>query len=69
MINPNFDPLEELRGAQHMINQLIEAHNAHDELLMAYSKQHEQLVKLLNLTQKKINRLEQEVKQLKHAAE
>ena len=66
MIDPDFDPLDELRQAQDMINQLIVAHNNHDELLMAYSKQHQQVVDLIRKTQQQISRLELELRKLKN---
>lgn len=66
MIDPDFDPLDELRQAQDMINQLIVAHNNHDELLMAYSKQHQQVVDLIRKTQQQISRLEFDIRKLKN---
>ena len=64
MIDPDFDPYAELQEAQDMINKLIMAHNNHDELLVQYSKQAEQVAKLLNSQQRQINNLKFEVKQL-----
>lgn len=66
MFEPDFDPYADLLEAQDMINQLIVAHNAHDELLIAYSKQHEHFVGLLKKTNRQIAKLEFEIRKLKN---
>jgi len=64
MIDPNFDPYEQLIEAQDIINKLIIAHNNHDELLLEVTKNNEQIAQLLNSQQRQLNNLKFQVKQL-----
>ena len=66
MIDPDFDPYAELQEAQDMINKLIIAHNNHDELLVQYSKQAEQVAQLLNSQQRQINNLKFDIRKLQN---
>ena len=61
MFDPDFDPLEELEQAIQVIEQLVTAHNNHDDLLRAYSQQHQQIVSLLQKTHQRIDTLEHEL--------
>jgi len=69
LFEPDFDPYGDLLEAQDMINQVIVAHNKHDELLLEFSKQHEQFVGLLKKTNRQIAKLEFEIRKLKNETE
>lgn len=65
MIDPNFDPYDELLLARHNIAELIKAMNHYSELLKELSNQHNILIAHNKETQRKIQLLEFELNRLK----
>lgn len=65
MLDPEFDPYNELMICRHNTDELIRGFNHYSELLKDLSQQHQQLVLTIKSQQQKINRLEQELHSLK----
>lgn len=66
MFDEDFDPLEMLNECQVLINRIIRAHNANDNLLQTLVKQHEQITKLVIANDIKIKNIELEIERLKN---
>lgn len=65
MIDPNFDPYDELMIARHNINELIKAMNTQSELLKEMSAHHNTLAALHRSLHRQVQNLEIEVSRLK----
>lgn len=72
MFDPDFDPLEQLVETKQIaldnkrvINQLIKAHNGHDQLWVELTQQHRNLVALIREHREHIAKLELEISLLK----
>lgn len=66
MLNPNYDPYEELEVAKHNINELIKAINHYSELLKELGNQHNTLIAVNQDLHRRLRRLESDVITLKH---
>jgi len=72
MLNPNFDPYLELQETkvevlrqQHLLKQLVNAHNNIDTILLDLSNQHQQLTMLIKQTRYQLDIVQQELLALK----
>lgn len=72
MFDPEFDPLAELVETKQItldnnrvINQLIQAHNNHDQLWLELTQQHRNLVALIREHREEITKLKFEISLLK----
>lgn len=65
MLDPNYDPFEELEIAKHNIGELIKAINHYSELLKELSDHHNALVKINSGLSHRVKKLEFEVLALK----
>lgn len=65
MLDPNYDPYEELEIAKHNIGELIKAINHYSELLKELANQHNTVVAVNNDLHRRLRRLEVEVLALK----
>jgi hypothetical protein len=72
MLNPNFDPYLELQETkvevlrqQHLLKQLVNAHNNIDTILLDLTNQHQQLTMLIKQTRYQLDIVQQELLALK----
>jgi len=72
MLNPNFDPYLELQETkvevlrqQHLLKQLVNAHNNIDTILLDLTNQHQQLTMLIKQTKYQLDIVQQELIALK----
>jgi hypothetical protein len=72
MLNPNFDPYLELQETkvevlrhQHLLKQLVNAHNQIDTVLLDLTNQHQQLTLLIKQTRYQLDIVQQEILGLK----
>jgi hypothetical protein len=72
MLNPNFDPYLELQETkvevlrqQHLLKQLVNAHNNIDTILLDLTNQHQQLTMLIKQTKYQLDIVQQELLALK----
>lgn len=64
MFSADFDPLLQLNENTAMVDRLISSHNAHDELLLAYSQNNADMAKLIRKQDIRIRSLENQMKAL-----
>ena len=65
MLDPNYNPYDELEIAKHNINELIKAINHYSELLKELGQQHMTIVSVNHDLHRRLRSLELEVKTLK----
>jgi rRNA pseudouridine-1189 N-methylase Emg1 (Nep1/Mra1 family) len=72
MLNPNFDPYLELQETkvevlrqQHLLKQVVNAHNNIDTILLDLTNQHQQLTMLIKQTRYQLDIVQQELLALK----
>jgi hypothetical protein len=72
MLNPNFDPYLELQETkvevlrqQHLLKQVVNAHNQIDTILLDLTNQHQQLTLLIKQTRYQLDIVQQELIALK----
>jgi hypothetical protein len=72
MLNPNFDPYLELQETkvevlrqQHLLKQVVNAHNQIDTILLDLTNQHQQLTLLIKQTRYQLDIVQQELLALK----
>jgi uncharacterized coiled-coil DUF342 family protein len=65
MLDPNFDPYEELLQIKTTLNNLINAHNEMSNMFVDLSSQHQRVTNMLGRAQKDIQLLYKQIKILK----
>lgn len=64
MFDSSFDPYEELVNARIVINQLINAHNHMDKLMMELTKHNQSITEMLIMTKQQCDQLSDRVQLL-----